>query len=64
MLNWYEEEIRRTEIERELAQQHRISEALDGRPASSRRVNRTLAWLGRGLVAVGWRLQQGRGEER
>ncbi len=64
MLNWYEEEIRRTEIERELAQQHRINEALDGRPSSVRRVNRTLAWLGRGLVAVGWRLQQTGSEER
>lgn len=64
MLNWYEEEIRRTEIERELTQQQHINEARNGHSASGNRINRTLAWLGRGLVIVGWRLQQGRGEER
>ncbi len=58
MLNWYEEQIRSEELGRELAQGQRIREALAGRPRCIGRFDRTLAWLGHGLVAAGQRLQQ------
>lgn len=58
MLNWYEEQIRSEEISRELARGQRVREALAGRLRCAGRFDRTLAWLGHGLVAAGQRLQQ------
>ncbi len=58
MLNWYEEQIRSEEIGREIARGQRVREALAGRPRCVGRFDRTLAWLGRGLVASGQRLQR------
>jgi hypothetical protein len=58
MLNWYEEQIRSEEMSRELARGQRVREALAGRPRCVGRFDRTLAWLGHGLVAAGQRLQQ------
>ena len=58
MLNWYEEQIRREEIEREITRHRHINEARAALPRCIGRLDRTLAWLGRGLVSWGGRLQQ------
>ncbi|PZS03183.1 MAG: hypothetical protein DLM69_03220 [Candidatus Chloroheliales bacterium] len=58
MLNWYEQQIRSEEIERELANRRQIHEARAARPYRRGWLGSTRSRLGRGLVAWGWRLQQ------
>lgn len=57
MINWYEEEIRRNETERELCHRRRINEAIKGQDRASQ-LDHALAWLGRGLVTWGAHLQR------
>ncbi len=57
-MNWYEMQIHMGDIEREIIKRGRINAALSARPRRVGRFDHSLAWLGRGLVTFGGRLQQ------
>ncbi len=57
-MNWYEMQIRLGELEGEIIKQSRINAARSARPRHKGRLDHSLAWLGRGLVVLGGRLQQ------
>ncbi len=57
-MNWYEMQIRMSEVEREISKQSRIRATQSALPRGKGRLDHSLAWLGRGLVTFGVRLQQ------
>lgn len=61
MLNWRDvlvQQERHQDLLREAEQERLIRQAVAARERRDRFYSRALAWLGRQLVAWGWRLQQ------